>query len=65
MDEIIKTEAELREEALENSIVINDSEETIDTAVTEKLSVRPLFYLKSDVKITGGTGTSTDPYIIN
>ena len=36
MDEIIKTEAELREEALENSIVINDSEETIDTAVTEK-----------------------------
>ena len=36
MDEIIKTEAELREEALENSIVINDSEESIDTAVTEK-----------------------------
>ncbi|MBQ7031636.1 MAG: hypothetical protein IJN13_04630 [Bacilli bacterium] len=27
--------------------------------------VRPVFYLKSDVKITGGTGTSTDPYIIN
>ena len=36
MDEIIKTEEELREEALENEIVINESEEAIDTAVTEK-----------------------------
>ena len=36
MDEIIKTEAELREEALENSIVIDDSENAIDTSVTEK-----------------------------
>ena len=36
MDEIIKTEEELREEALENAIVINESEDAIDTAVTEK-----------------------------
>ena len=35
MDEIMKTEAELREEALENSIVIND-EDSINTQVTEK-----------------------------
>ena len=33
--------------------------------VAVALSVRPVFYLKSDVKITGGKGTSTDPYIIN
>ena len=26
---------------------------------------RPVFYLTSDIKITGGTGTSTDPYIIS
>ena len=26
------------------------------------LGVRPVLYLKSSVKITGGTGTSSDPY---
>ena len=25
---------------------------------------RPTFYLKSDISITGGTGTSTDPYTV-
>ena len=35
MDEIIKTEAELREEALENEVVIDENGE-IDTVVTEK-----------------------------
>ena len=35
MDEIMKTEAELQEEALENAIVIND-EDSINTQVTEK-----------------------------
>jgi len=28
-------------------------------------SVRPVFYLTSDVEITGGTGTIDDPFIIN
>ena len=28
-------------------------------------SVRPVFYLTSDIEITGGTGTSSDPYIIS
>ena len=28
-------------------------------------SVRPVFYLTSEVKITSGTGTATDPFIIN
>ena len=28
-------------------------------------SVRPVINLKSDVKITGGIGTSNDPYIID
>ena len=27
-----------------------------------KSSVRPVFYLKSEVRISGGTGTSSDPY---
>jgi len=27
--------------------------------------IRPVFYLKSDVKITGGTGTLDDPFIIS
>ncbi len=37
MDEnIIKTEQELREQELENSVVINENDETIDTSVTEK-----------------------------
>ena len=35
MDEIMKNEAELREEALENAIEIND-EDSINTQVTEK-----------------------------
>ena len=29
------------------------------------ISVRPVLYLKSSVKITGGTGTATDPYTID
>ena len=29
------------------------------------ISVRPLFYLESNVKLIGGSGTSTDPYLIN
>ena len=33
--------------------------------VTNTYSVRPVFYLTSNVKITGGTGTSTDPFIID
>ncbi len=28
------------------------------------LWVRPTFYLKSDISVTGGTGTSSDPYIL-
>ena len=27
--------------------------------------VRPVLYLSSDVMITGGTGTSSDPYILS
>jgi len=30
-----------------------------------EVEVRPTLYLKSDVKITGGTGKKTDPYILN
>ncbi len=29
------------------------------------LGVRPVINLKSDVKITGGIGTSNDPYVID
>ena len=33
--------------------------------VTGSLGIRPVINLKSDVKITGGTGTSTDPFVID
>ena len=33
-------------------------------SVTESYGVRPTFYLSSNVKITGGTGTKSDPYVI-
>ena len=29
------------------------------------IAVRPALYLSSDVMITGGTGTSSDPYILS
>ena len=32
--------------------------------VTSSYAVRPTLYLKSNVKITGGDGTSSDPYIL-
>ena len=41
-----------------NSVVSSDR-------LDNTYSVRPVFYLTSDVKITGGTGTSTDPFIID
>ena len=34
------------------------------TYAWSKLNVRPTLYLKSDVKITGGDGTSTNPYTL-
>ena len=34
------------------------------TYAWSKLNVRPTLYLKTDVKITGGSGTSTNPYIL-
>ena len=33
--------------------------------LTSAYSVRPVFYLTSDIKITSGTGTIDNPYIIN
>ena len=32
--------------------------------VSSSYAVRPTLYLKSNVKITGGSGTSTDPYTL-
>ena len=34
-------------------------------AVTYSLGVRPVINLKSDVKITGGTGTDNDPFVVD
>ena len=34
------------------------------TSTAGTYSIRPVFYLNSDVQYFGGTGTSTDPYII-
>ena len=35
------------------------------SGVASALSVSPTIYLKSDINIVGGTGTSTDPYILS
>lgn len=52
-----------------------DNEETVfyiyddgnirDYSVTSVSGVRPTFYLQQDVEYFSGTGTSTDPFIIN
>lgn len=34
-------------------------------SLTNTFSVRPAFYLTSDVEIIGGTGTIDDPFLIN
>ena len=38
---------------------------TYFSGVTGATAVRPSLYLKSNVYMTGGTGTSTDPYTIS
>ncbi len=46
-----------------NSVLGVHSEGLVnDLSVGNGLGVRPSFYLKSNVAITGGTGTSSDPY---
>ena len=37
----------------------------IGFGITGKLGLRPVINLKSDVKITGGIGTSNDPFIVD
>ena len=36
-----------------------------ENAVVNNNAVRPTLYLSSDIKITGGTGTQSDPYEIS
>ena len=33
--------------------------------VNDTFGVRPVINLKSDVKITGGTGTANDPFVVD
>ena len=33
--------------------------------VTDYYGLRPVINLKSDVKITGGTGTANDPFVVD
>ena len=42
--------------------VIGDNH--VDNRYADHFGVRPVLYLSSNVKITGGTGTQSDPYII-
>lgn len=44
-----------------NGLVFDDDDES---TVDWDTSIHPVVYLKSDVKVYGGSGTSSDPYII-
>ncbi|MBQ7031071.1 MAG: hypothetical protein IJN13_01695 [Bacilli bacterium] len=52
---------------IEYAYIINTNGTIVVTGIagTNNWSVRPVFYLTSDIKITGGTGSSTDPFLIN
>ena len=43
---------------------VSGSGNLYDCSALIRLGVRPSLYLKSDVKVVGGTGTSSDPYIL-
>ena len=45
--------------------LINASSTALNTFAHLSIAVRPALYLSSDVMITGGTGTSSDPYILS
>ena len=53
----------------QNSVYVIDNSENgdvlTDLAVNTHSIVYPVLYLSSDIKITGGTGTSSDPYQIS
>ena len=44
------------------TVYINSNGYVVDTTSSQDKGVRPVLYLKSNVKITGGAGTSTNPY---
>ena len=46
--------------------ITNKYGDPVKTCVIEQASalVRPVLYLKSNIKITGGDGTSTNPYTL-
>lgn len=48
-----------------NGILTNSYEEDEDKFTKNKLAIRPAVNLKPTVKIVGGTGTSSDPFIIS
>lgn len=50
---------------LDKAISINTNGSGVWSDKTELKKIRPVFYLKSDVKIIGGNGTKKDPFIIN
>ena len=47
-----------------NGFIVGELVDGSDDAPYGGLSIRPVVYLKSSVKITGGTGTISDPYTL-
>ena len=47
-----------------NTFIVTSYGDLATGVVLGRASVRPSLYLKSDVKVVGGTGTSSDPYTL-
>ena len=47
------------------AIILNSFSNLSSTKQTSRYGVYPTLYLNSSVKIVGGTGSSTDPYILS
>ena len=64
MSEISEWTITRRSDTTDNAFYLSSPGFVYGLGVDHSLGIRPSFYLKSDVTLTGGTGTSADPYRI-
>lgn len=46
-------------------VVIDNTGKANYIEAGDSTPIRPVVYLRSDIEMIGGTGTSTDPYVIS